>query len=383
MIKKFNIKKTKQLDKIDKVLSFFYKKVSCNYNIEFSEVENILIVDFALIGDMVMNIPFLKNIRFNCPNAKITMVCMPWAEIVLGEQGLVDEFIKFDGKDKLSSPIQIFKNWKEIRKTIRLINKRSYQMGFEPKGDLRHTLFMHYIRCDRTITYNYTGGDYLVTDSFSPLPDTKHLIDEKLDLLTLAGFKLDNNALVPSLKVSAEMQQVVDDFISHSALAGKRIIGLHPGASNINKQYRFYPQLVEEISLQYGNSITFCIFEGSGEKEVVDTVCNKLSKSQYIRIKRSLKEYLSLVSICDYMICNDSAAGHIAAAYRIPTLVIFGPVKSETAMPRGMGRIITISKDFDCKPCTLPVCPLGTEECIKSIDIKEVLEKVIELMGCG
>lgn len=381
MIKKFNTAKTRQLHMINGVLSLFYKKPSYIDNIEFSKVENILIIDFALIGDMVMNIPFLKNIRFNYPNAKITMVCMPWAEIVLGDQELVDEFIIFNGKDKLCSPKQILKHWMEIKETINIINKKVYQIGFEPKGDIRHTLFMHYTTCDRTITYNYTGGEFLVTDSFLPLSNTQHLIDEKLDLLKLVGCKLNDSALVPSLKVSAEMQCVIDTFISDNKTDGKIILGLHPGASNINKQYRFYPQVVEDILLRYRDSIKFFIFEGNKEKEIVDAVCEKLPRKQYIRIKRSLKDYISLVSVCDYMICNDSAAGHIAAAYGIPVLVILGPVKAETAAPRGVGRIMTISKDFNCKPCTLPVCPLGTEECIKSIDAKEVLEKVIELVG--
>ena len=45
---------------------------------------------------MIMNIPFLENIKKNCPKAKITMVCMPWAEVVLGDQNLIDNFIVFD-----------------------------------------------------------------------------------------------------------------------------------------------------------------------------------------------------------------------------------------------------------------------------------------------
>ena len=125
----------------------------------------------------------------------------------------------------------------------------------------------------------------------------------------------------------------------------------------------------------------FCVFEGDGEEKIVNDVCCVLSEKQYVRIKRPLKEYISLVSICDYMLCNDSAAGHIAAAYGIPSLIIFGPIKDETAAPRGRGRIITISKEYDCKPCTLPTCPLGTEECIKSVGVDEVIEKFCEMVG--
>lgn len=381
LIKKFNVQKTKQLDKINKILSLFFKKPVCRREHELNEVKDILVVDFSLIGDMVMNIPFLQNIKYNCPKAKITMVCMPWAEAVLGDQGLVDEFVIFDGKNKLSGPKQILKNWGQITSTIKSLNKKTYQIGFEPKGDLRHTLFLHYIKCDRSITYNYTGGDFLVTDSFKPLQDTKHLIDEKLDLLRLTGFDINQDTTMPVLKLTDEWKYMADKFKKDNFEENRLVVGLHPGASNVNKQYKFYPEIVARIAAEYEEKIQFCIFEGNGEQEAVDSVCKKLNKKQYVRVKKSLKEYITLVSVCDCMICNDSAAGHIAAAYGIPVLVIFGPIMDETARPRGIGRVATISKSCECKPCTMPVCPLGTEKCIKSIGVDEVFDEFKKMIG--
>ena len=177
MIKKFNIEKTRQLDKIDRLLSLFFKKPKCDNSIKPAPIRNILIVDFALIGDMVMNIPFLRVIRENCSNAEITMVCMPWAETVLADQGLVDRFIIFDGKNLLSTPKKMLESRRIIRNALRDINQREYEVGIEPKGDLRHIFFMHYTRSKRTVSYNYTGGNYLITDSLTPKQDTKHLID--------------------------------------------------------------------------------------------------------------------------------------------------------------------------------------------------------------
>lgn len=380
MINKFNVEKIKQLDKVNGILSIFFKKKVKQNIIRPDTVENILLVDFALIGDMIMNIPFLKNIKSNCSKARITMVCMPWAKVILEDQGLIDEFIIFDGKNKLSTPIQMLKNFIEVKNTLNKINKKTYQIGFEPKGDLRHILFLHYTKCERSISYNYTGGTYLITDSFEPLPETKHLIDEKLDLLKLIGFNIEKEFLFPKLELSGDMIKLVQQFSIENKLDNKMVIGIHPGASNINKQYRYYPELVKKLVNEYGNQIIFCIYEGNGEKDIVDRVCAKLVVSQYIRVKRSLKEYVSLISVCNCMICNDSAAGHIAAAYGIPVLVLFGPVNAETAAPRGFAYVKTISKEYGCKPCTLPVCPLGTEICIKEINVSEVFMAAKEMI---
>ncbi len=380
MIKKFDVEKTKQLNKINFLLALFYRKPRYNKKIPLNKVKNIIVIDFALIGDMVMDIPFLRSIKENCPQAKITMVCMPWAEIILGDQKLIDEFIVFNGKDILSNVKNIVKNIFAIKKILNHVNLKHYEIGFEPKGDLRHILFLHYTNCDRTVTYNYTGGDYLVTDSFTPKKETKHLIDEKLDLLEKAGFLLNRDSSVPILKVSDKWKNYVLDFIKRNHLDSFIFIGIHPGASNTNKQYKYFPGVVKRIALSIEDNYKFIIFEGNGEKSIVDSVCSVLPVTRYIRVTKKLKEYISLVSMCDYMICNDSAAGHIAAAYGITTVVIFGPVMPETALPRSSGKVCYISHNLECKPCTLPFCPLGTEKCISDISIDEVYQKVMEIV---
>jgi ADP-heptose:LPS heptosyltransferase len=344
---------------------------------DLKSIHEILIVDFSLIGDMVMNIPFLRVIKRNCPECKITMVCQPWAETVLGEQNLVDRFIVFNGKDILSTPRSIIKSAGIIKKTLNEVNIIQYDLGIEPKGDLRYIWMLHKTKCRRTASYNYTGGEYLITDSFSPDDDVKHLIDEKIRLLTKLGFSSQGVNLIPSLKLSPEMKSNVDAYIDKNDLSGKYIIGIHPGASNSNKQFKRYADIIRCLKDKLiKEQIEFIVFEGPAEKDIVDTVCSALNECnfKYTRSKEQLKQYISLVSICSLMICNDSAAGHISAAYGEDVLVLFGPINMETAVPRGSGQIVAISHELGCKPCTLPVCPLGTDACINSITIKECVE---------
>lgn len=383
MIKKFNVEKTKQLDKVDKLLSFFYRKPVANSKKKFTEVENILIIDFALMGDMIMNIPFLRTLKRNCPKAKITMVCMSWGEIILGKQGLVDDFIFFDGKNKLSTPRNILLHLPEIKKVIKKINLKSYELGFEPKGDLRHTLLLHYTNCDRSISYNYTGGSFLITDSLDPKIETEHLIDEKMDLLELIGMKVWEEDKLPELILNDNDFIFLNRFKKENGLDGKYLIGLHPGASNSNKQYKHYPELIEMIKNSINSSTVFLVFEGPGESEIVDSVCAKMDclSIDYLRIRESIDIYIRIVSLCDIMICNDSAAGHFAAAYNINTIVVFGPVDHRTAIPRGNCKIIAISHELACKPCTMPVCPINNNNCIESIAPVEIYEGVLLMLS--
>jgi ADP-heptose:LPS heptosyltransferase len=383
MIKKFNTEKTKNLEKVNNVLRLFYRKSKKrSANTDAAHYRNILIIDFSLIGDMVMSIPFLKNIRFNCPNAQITLVAMPWSKVILGDQSLVDNFIIFNGKDELASPGAWIKNRKDIRKTLREVNKTHYDIAFEPKGDLRHMLFMRYTNADRTVSYNYTGGDYLVTDCYEPVKGIEHLIDEKLELLRLSGFSI--TPYVPELKLSDAARDYVECYKERHGLGGKVLIGIHPGASNENKRFGKYPELVERLSKELSKKnrdYTFLLFESPDGESEIKSIIQTLDRTHisYHIIQKSIDKYIQLVSLCNYMICNDSSASHIAAAYSIPTLVIFGAVKSETALPRGKGKVVAVSHDLDCKPCTLPQCPRGTYECIDSITVDECMDGLREI----
>ena len=371
MITKFNIKKTKRLKLVNSVLKIIYRKPCIRQYKNICEYKEILIVDFSLIGDMVMNIPFLNQIRQNCPKATVTMVVRRQSVNVLKKQELVDRFIVFDGKEYLATPYSIFKNKRRIKNIINQINEKKYDLAIEPKGDLRHIWFMHHIKADRSISYNYTGGDFLVTNSYTPRAETKHLIDEKLDLLEMAGFTVDRNNSTPQFR----------GYI-HKSNNEKTIIGIHPGASCKNKMYRHFGAIIDYIAGMNRN-IQFYVFNDPvDENKLAEGVIERIEKNsiEYRLIEESLDKYIEMVSECNLMICNDSSAGHIAAAYGIPVIVIFGAIKSETACPRG-SKVRCISYECECKPCTLDDCPKGTYDCLEKIDINEVynaLEEMIE-----
>ena len=371
MIKKFNIKKTKYLEIVNSILKLFYRKPKVKANMDIADFKEVIIVDFSLIGDMVMSIPFLSQIKANCSKASITMVVRPQSVCVLKSQGLVDEFIVFDGKEYLASPFSIMRNALLIRKVLNRINRTCYDIAIEPKGDLRHIWFMHHIKSNRSISYNYTGGDYLVTDSFEPREATKHLIDERLDLLEMAGFFIDRNNNTP---------RFVDEPRNRDSL--KYVIGIHPGASCKNKMYRHFGSIIDYIA-HIDKELQINVFcDPQDNNELTEGIIDSLERSgkKYKVIREDLELYIEHVSECNLMVCNDSSAGHIAAAYGIPVIVIFGPVEVATSCPRG-GRVICICHDCKCKPCTFEDCPQKTYECIEKIDINEIYSALEKMVG--
>ena len=93
--------------------------------------------------------------------------------------------------------------------------------------------------------------------------------------------------------------------------------------------------------------------------------------------KTTVRELMALLSVCGFLVTNDSGPMHIAAALGVPTLAIFGPtVPSFGYTPWGESNRIIEHPDLPCRPCDRhgpQVCPLGHHRCMTEIPASRVI----------
>ena len=70
---------------------------------------------------------------------------------------------------------------------------------------------------------------------------------------------------------------------------------------------------------------------------------------------------------------------HLAAAYNIPTIAIFGPTNHKETSQWMNKKSIVVKKDLVCQPCMKRVCPLKHHKCMKLIEASDVLKEVKNL----
>lgn len=363
---------------INSILRLFIHEKSYSEPINVKEIREVLIVEVSLIGDEIMTIPFYRAIKANNPNVKITVVGRKWISDQLIENGVIDEIVEFDALKCLSSPADWIRHRKEIKDTLGKINNKTYDIALEPRGDIRFGLFMHFTKARRKASFDIMNNAYMLTDPVKPDESIVHEVSHRLSLLERIGFDLSISVAYPQLDISNRQLEFVKNFVSSNELAGKKIIGIHPGASLAVKQYKRYPEVIASVIDEIDDKEKYAIlvFCGKGEedeaKRVYQEAINKDVKT--IIVSEILENYIGLVSVCDCMICNDSGAGHIAAAYGIPVTVIFGPVLPEMYRPLGENGVYVVSHDLDCKPCYKRSCPLNTNACIDGISPNEVTD---------
>ena len=92
--------------------------------------------------------------------------------------------------------------------------------------------------------------------------------------------------------------------------------------------------------------------------------------------KTSISELINKISKLDLFITGDSGPMHLAAAFQIPTVSIFGPTnyKETSQWMNQKSKILT--KNLDCQPCMKRVCPLVHHKCMRTIKSLDVLNAV-------
>lgn len=373
---KFNPQKTKYLKLVDKVLKIFFHTKKATDKIAWGEINNILILDTHGIGDVIMLIPFLKTLKNNSPQASVDLLCMPYSKDILDDQGYIDQFIFINGLRDIENIKYMILHSPRLVKKILEIRKKQYDVIIEPKGDIRYLFFMHFLKGKRKISYNCTGGEQFLTDVVSPNDKITHLIDDKLYLLQEIGCNVDEKDRTPSLKAERECRAYVDSFLEQHNPGGKFTVGIHPGASMEIRRWDKYCDLIESMGDKYRDVffMIFCTKEDVDIKDQMEAACKKVG-ADYAIVEESFRNYFRLISACDLFIGNDSGGAHIAAAYGIPIVEVFGPAEPFSVKPYGK-EVNTISLSKDCKPCYNSTCLKGNIECIRDISCESVFSVV-------
>ena len=71
---------------------------------------------------------------------------------------------------------------------------------------------------------------------------------------------------------------------------------------------------------------------------------------------------------------------HLAAAFKVPTVSIFGPTNHNETSQWMNDKGAILKKELDCQPCMKRECPLKHNNCMKLIKADEVLSSVKSLI---
>ena len=164
-------------------------------------------------------------------------------------------------------------------------------------------------------------------------------------------------------------------------LAQKPILGINPGAS-YGSAKRWYPEEFAKVASELSGQYDIVIFGGPSEVDIafdIEKLLIKKDVKNYKNLagKTTIPELMSRISNLDLFITGDSGPMHVAAAFQVPTVAIFGPTKDDETSQWMNEKSLIVKKSLECQPCMERTCPLQHHNCMKLITYLEVL-KIID-----
>ncbi|MEW6097384.1 MAG: lipopolysaccharide heptosyltransferase II [bacterium] len=333
-------------------------------------MNKILVIQTAFIGDVILATPILETVAHEFKDAQLSVVVTPQGKEILDGNPNINEIIVYDKKGEDKGFLNFFDMVKKIK-------EKKFDIAIIPHRYLRSSLLAYLAKIPTRIGFDTSTGSFLLTNKV-PYLKNKHEVERNLDLAQLGlGIRAGERNL--SIYLADREKDFAKGFLaSYSVVNDDFLIGFAPGAVWATKRWTTegYAQVGDELSKMYQAKII--IFGSKEDVELADEINTKMKTTPIIAAgKTNLKELSALISKCKLFITNDTAPMHLAMAFKVPTVAIFGPTTLDIGFgPYGENFVVVERKGLKCRPCSLHgprKCPEKHFACMKEILPQEVI----------
>lgn len=327
------------------------------------------------IGDLVMALPVLQDLKEKYPQSQLTAMCKSSLADLLDHNPYVNEVFSFKNSKG------VFFRRESHRNVIRKLHTGSYDLGILLTNSLSSAWCFWQGNIKFRIGYKGDFRSSLLTHpiTFPEGRDHQHLVLTYKKLLEPLG--VEHTSTKPELFLLEEDIQAAYSLLARYGVNKEHtIVGINPGAAYGSAKC-WLPERFEGVAqklLKADPNIRVVFFGDHQGSELIKTICQNFS-SRVVNLagQTTLKELMALIKVCRVFLTNDSGPMHIADALGTPLLALFGSTNSVATGPFTQKNILR--KEVKCSPCYKRECPIDFR-CMKSIHTDEVYEKLKELL---
>lgn len=336
--------------------------------------KNIIVKMPNWIGDAVMGMPILEDIKKRYPQAKLSVFCLSHMTPLFDNNPFVDEAI---GYKKPNGWI----HRKEHRDLIELIRLGDYDLGILLTNSFSSAWWFYWAGVKERIGFKTQGRSLLLTKGVTYPKDLEkeHLVYTYKRLLEPLG--IPPSSTKPRLYLGASDLQFSESMLTlYKVPKGANIIGINPGAAYGSAKCwppERFKEVTKKLAQDERNYIFY--FGDNSSKQMIEGILEEVPGNVIsLAGKTSLRELIAMIGRCSALLTNDSGPMHIASALDVPLVALFGSTNEVKTGPYNGETVI--HKHVECSPCYKRVCPIDFR-CMKRIEVDEVYNNVVKLLN--
>jgi heptosyltransferase II len=344
-------------------------------------VQRIVVRGPNWLGDAVMCEPALRGLRRLFPQASLTLLVKPVVAELFADHPAIDRVLLYDDKGRhagLAGKWRLAGELRHARFDLAVL----FQNAFEA------ALLAYLAGIPRRYGYATDGRSLFLSDPVAK-PDRRallHQVQYYWSLLRPLG--LTGDPPHPELSISPEEERSMAERLTKAGIAATdTLIGINPG-SIYGGAKRWLPDRFAESTERLcrrlnesGDRRTAVVILGAkGEEQLGREIAAHLSApSVNLSGATTIRELMATVKRCAVLVTNDTGPMHVASAFQVPVVAIFGPTDWRTTSPYGANHAL-VRHPVDCAPCMLRECPID-HRCMTGVSVDQVYEAAVERLS--
>ena len=337
---------------------------------DWKEVHRVLVVRLRSIGDAVLSTPALHALRRFLPEAEIDLLLEDWVAPLLENSPDVDRVITVE-RSNMSSRLAVARRLRAPR----------YDVAYNLHGGSTASLLVRATGARHRVGYASYGHARLHNHA-APHPaaiwgrDKLHSAEQQLALVGWTGVPVTDRP-ASRLAVSDKTRTRAAERLRAARLDPSRPLALfHPAAAFATKTWDAANfALVADDVAQRGFAVT--AVAAPHESEVLRALASAARSPVTTFDDLPLSELAALAERAGLFVGNDSGVAHIAAAMRVPSVVVFGSSNVAHWRPWTEAPAEVVREEMPCAPCPGYTCSEFAEpECTRRVPVERVVAAV-------
>ncbi len=351
-------------------------------------IHRILLLRLERIGDLLMVLDALAEVRAIWPDADVDLAVGSWnlpiAKLIAGVTSVHVLDVPWLARDEAGD------GWLSMVGKVRGWRTRHYDLALNFEPDIRSNFLMWQSGARARHGYWTGGGRAFLTDAVAFEPD-KHVSGNARHLVARAaevhgGANGSRRATAPPTRRLVVPADAKGRAIELVGQARRPLVGLHASGGRESKQWHLdrFASVARELARQ--RNATIVLTGSEADRPLVERVAAELGEVSTINLcgKLDLVDLAAVLASLDVFVTGDTGPMHVASAVATPVVALFGP-----ADPRRYGpsspRQRVIRVDLPCSPCgmvRLPPerCRGHVPDCMDGIQVDAVVSAALELL---
>jgi ADP-heptose:LPS heptosyltransferase len=372
-------------------------------------IRDVLVLRLDRIGDVIMSLPALADLRTALPHARIRLAVGRWsAEIA--RTAPVDEVLVWSAP-WVGRAAEGADGFADLIRHARSLRKENLDVAVDLQGDVRSAMLLRLTGARHRVGYANTGGGWLLTQVV-PLDETISWVEQnRRAIARVVGPPLARNesalafergglsgpprppaAGAPVDLLTAEERGFGRRLVVDLGLASRRpLVAVHASGGRSVKQWDIARWAEVARRLQQEFQATILLTGSEADRPLAQELARRLAfRPVDLTGRLRLRETVALLAELDLFLSPDTGTMHAACAVGTPSVSVFGPSDPARYFSGGTGetgqRHVVVRPELWCAPCNLirrppTECDTGAPpECLRLVGVDDVHREAARLL---